>query len=63
MILFESFMAKNYSDSPKYIFEYIAKHYPDYTCVWAINDGYKVPYNAKCVKRFSFSYAYYLATA
>ncbi|MBP3853347.1 MAG: bifunctional glycosyltransferase family 2 protein/CDP-glycerol:glycerophosphate glycerophosphotransferase [Erysipelotrichaceae bacterium] len=63
VILFESFMAKNYSDSPKYIFEYIAKHYPDYTCVWAINDGYKVPYNAKCVKRFSFSYAYYLATA
>lgn len=63
VILFESFMAKNYSDSPKYIYEYIAKNYPEYTCVWAVNDKKEVPYGAKCVKRFSFSYAYYLATA
>ncbi|MGI6511644.1 MAG: bifunctional glycosyltransferase/CDP-glycerol:glycerophosphate glycerophosphotransferase [Catenisphaera adipataccumulans] len=63
VILFETFMAKNYSDSPKYIFEYIAKNYPEYTCVWAINDGYKVPYGAKTVRRFSFQYAYYLAVA
>ena len=63
VILFESFMAKNYSDSPKYIYEYIAQNYPEYTCVWAINNGSKVPYGAKCIKRFSFSYAYYLATA
>lgn len=60
-ILFETFMAKNYSDSPKYIYEYIAQHYPDYTCVWAINDRKTLPYGAKCVKRFSFRYAYYLA--
>lgn len=63
VILFETFMAKNYSDSPKYIYEYIAQHYPEYECVWAINDGAKIPYGAKCVKRFSFEYAYYLAVA
>lgn len=63
VILFETFMAKNYSDSPKYIYEYIAQNHPEYTCVWALNDGTKVPYGAKTVKRFSFQYAYYLAVA
>lgn len=63
VILFETFMAKNYSDSPKYIYEYIAQSHPEYECVWAINDGAKIPYGAKTVKRFSFQYAYYLAVS
>lgn len=63
VILFETFMAKNYSDSPKYIYEYIAQNHPKYECVWAINDGAKIPYGAKTVKRFSFQYAYYLAVS
>lgn len=63
VILFETFMAKNYSDSPKYIYEYIAQNHPEYECVWAINDGAKIPYGAKMVKRFSFQYAYYLAVS
>lgn len=63
VILFETFMAKNYSDSPKYIYEYIAQNHPEYECVWAINDGAKIPYGAKTVKRFGFQYAYYLAVS
>lgn len=63
VILFETFMAKNYSDSPKYIYEYIAQNHPEYECVWAINDGAKIPYGDKTVKRFSFQYAYYLAVS
>lgn len=63
VILFETFMAKNYSDSPKYIYEYIAQNHPEYECVWAINDGAKIPYGAKTVKRFSFQYAFYLAVS
>lgn len=63
VILFETFMAKNYSDSPKYIYVYIAQNHPEYECVWAINDGAKIPYGAKTVKRFSFQYAYYLAVS
>lgn len=63
VILFETFMAKNYSDSPKYIYEYIAQNHPEYECVWAINDGAKIPYGAKTVKRFSFQYVYYLAVS
>ena len=62
VVLFETFNAKNYSDSPKYIYEYLAKHYGDqFTCVWALNNGTQPPYGAKVVKRFSFKYAYYLA--
>lgn len=64
VILFESFFGKNYSDSPKYIYEYLAKNYPGkYEFVWALNNDTKLPYGGKKVKRFSKEYAYYLATA
>ena len=62
VVLFETFMAKNYSDSPKYIYEALNKMYPGkYECVWAINGKHDIPYGAKTVKRFSFQYAYYCA--
>ena len=64
VVLFETFMAKNYSDSPKYIYEALQKMAPGkYECVWAINGDHDIPYGAKCVKRFSFQYAYYLAVS
>lgn len=64
VVLFETFNGKNYSDSPKYIYEYLVKNYgKDFQCVWALNNGTKPPYGAKVVKRFSFQYAYYLARA
>ena len=64
VVLFETFNAKNYSDSPKYIYEYLAKNYGDqFQCVWALNNGAKPKYGGKVVKRFSFGYAYYLARA
>ena len=64
VVLFETFNAKNYSDSPKYIYEYLAKNYGDqFECVWALNNGTKPKYGGKVVKRFSFEYAYYLARA
>ena len=62
VVLFETFMAKNYSDSPKYIYEALNKMYPGkYECVWAINGKHDIPYGAKSIKRFSFQYAYYCA--
>lgn len=64
LILFECFFGRNYSDSPKYIFEYIADRYPDeYQCVWVLNRKTKLPYPAKQVKRFSLGYYYYMAKA
>lgn len=61
-VLVESFFGKSYSDSPKYIFEYLNQKYPGkYKYVWILNSKKKLPYPAKQVKRFSFRYYYYLA--
>lgn len=63
MIVFESFFGKSYSDSPKYIFEYLNETYPGkYKYIW-VNAGkkLKLPYPAKQMKRFSFKYFYYMA--
>ena len=64
-ILFETFFGKSYSDSPKYIYEYINEHYKgQFRCVWSVdNFGVQVPYHAKRVKRYSIAYMYYLARA
>lgn len=61
-IIFESFFGKSYSDSPKYIYEYLAKNYPDkYRFIWVINKKTEIPYKHKEIKRFSLGYYYYLA--
>lgn len=66
-VLYESFLGKNYSDSPKSIFKFlleneskILKH------VWVINDKDLVKYekdfknkNVKIIQRFSWQYFYY----
>ncbi|QYA40723.1 CDP-glycerol:glycerophosphate glycerophosphotransferase [Macrococcoides caseolyticum] len=54
-IVFESFAGKSYSDSPKYIYEYMYKNYPDYTYIWVLNhpDKFDIPGPAKKVKRLS----------
>lgn len=62
-VIFESFFGKSYSDSPKYIFEYLNEHFPGrFRYVW-VNDGkkLKLPYPAKQMTRFSFKYFYYMA--
>ena len=63
-IVFESFLGKNYSDSPKYIYEYLAKNYPEkYNFVWVLDNDTKLPYGGTKVKRFSRKYMHYMATA
>lgn len=63
-VMFECFFGRNYSDSPKYIYEYLAKNYPDeYQFVWVVAKRTKIPYKAKTVKRFSLRYFYYMAKA
>lgn len=63
-IVFESFLGKNYSDSPRNIYEYIIENNLDYKCIWVFNDKQrKIPGNAKIVKRFSLAYYYYHAVS
>lgn len=64
IIMFEAFFGKGYSDSPKYIYEYIAKNYPGkFEFVWVMDKKYDLPYGGKIVERFGRKYMYYLATA
>lgn len=65
IIVFESFRGASYSDTPKYIYEYLAKNYPgEYKFVWVLNDkSYTLPYEGQIVKRFSRKYAYYMGIA
>ncbi|MBH1940371.1 bifunctional glycosyltransferase family 2 protein/CDP-glycerol:glycerophosphate glycerophosphotransferase [Mobilitalea sibirica] len=62
-VIFESFFGKSYSDSPKYVYEYLAKNYPgQYKFIWVINKrNTKIPYKHKKIKRFGIRYSYYLA--
>lgn len=62
-IVFESFLGKNYSDSPKYIYEEMDKNHKDFKFIWIFNEKREIPGNAKQVKRFSLAYYYYLATS
>lgn len=65
MVIFESFFGKSYSDSPKYIFEYLNEKYPGkYNYMW-VNAGkkLKLPYPSRQMKRFSFKYFFYMARA
>lgn len=57
-IVFETFGGKNYSDSPKYIYEYMQKYYPYYNYIWVLKNPAKtyVPGNATKVKKGSKAY-------
>lgn len=63
LVVFESFQGKSYSDSPKYIYEYMLKNKKNYKFIWVMNKPVKIPGNPETVKRFSLKYYYYLARA
>jgi|SRR5690625_823576 len=63
LVFFESFMGKSYSDSPKYIYEYMLKNNYHYRYVWSFGKDTNIPGNARKVTRFSLSYFYHLARA
>lgn len=64
-IMFESFSGDFYSDSPKYIYEYLHEHYGDeFEYVWVINDNKtEIPGNPITTKRFSLKYHKLMATS
>lgn len=63
LVVFESFQGKSYSDSPKYIYEYMLENRKDYRFVWIKSDLEKLPGKPETVKRFSLKYYYYIARA
>jgi len=61
LIFFESFLGKNYSDSPKYIYQYMIENNMNFKYIWSVNEKKEIPGNPIQVKRFSPKYFYYLA--
>lgn len=64
-IMFECFSGDFYSDSPKYIYEYLQKHYGDeFEYVWVMNNNKtRIPGNPITTKRFSLKYHKLMATS
>ena len=63
-IMFESMWGKSYSCNPQALYEFIDKNYPEYECIWSLNDE-RIPIAGKAirVRRNSLKYYYYLATS
>lgn len=62
MVIFESSNGRNYTGSPRYIYEEILNEGLDdeFECVWIFQDkNTEIPGNAKKVKRSRFKYLYY----
>ena len=65
MVFFESFFGNSYSDSPKYIYQYLLETYgSEYRYIWVLKDKRKrhdIPGNPIVVTPYSLRYFYYLA--
>lgn len=66
LIIFESFLGKQYSDNPRALYEYMSIHYPEYRFLWSVDkrnadvfERYDLPY----IKRFSLSWMIYMNKA
>lgn len=66
VIIFESFLGKQYSDNPRAIYEYIKEHYPKYKLYWSADRAYLKNFDNKDLKiihRFSLKWLFYMARA
>lgn len=61
-VVFESFMGRNCSGQPKYVYKYLQEAYGDkYKCIWVVDrKGVEIPGKHKTCKRFSLKYYYYM---
>lgn len=66
LIIFESFLGKQYSDNPRAIYEYLRSHYPDYSMYWSI-DKRKIwqfkDRDIKIIPRFSVKWLFLMTRA
>ena len=63
-VVFESYWGEQFSDSPKYLYQYIKNHYPDVKCFYSLNSDlrYCVP-KGDFLKRGSLKYHLKLANS
>lgn len=66
LIIFESFLGKQYSCNPRAIYEYLLEKYPEYEMVWSVDSRFEKSFLEKGVpfaKRFSVKWLYLMARA
>ena len=66
LIIFESFLGKQYSDNPRALYEYMSIHYPEYRFMWSVDKRYTdvfERYDIPHIKRFSLSWMIYMNKA
>ncbi len=64
IIIFESFLGKQYSDNPRAIYEYINDNYPEYKLYWSLNRDIAKDYGEiKTINRLSLKWLYYMGRA
>ncbi len=63
LVLFESFLGKQYAGNPRYIYEALRRMRPDLRCVWAYNGSEPIPGDPLRVSRGSAEYFRLLAQA
>src|SRR5699024_2588599 len=63
LVFFVILLGKYYSDSAKYIYEYLNKNKSEITSVWSFKEKTKIPERSQQVKKQSLRYYYNLAKA
>lgn len=66
MIIFESYLGKQFSCNPRAIYEYINLHYPDYKLYWSIDPRYESAFLDKdlnIIHRFSLKWLFKMTRA
>lgn len=60
-VFVESFQGRSYSDSPKYIYQYMLDNKMDFKYIWSISDKTAIPGDPVQAKRLTIRFFYYLA--
>lgn len=66
VIMFESFLGKQYSCNPRALYEYLKTHHPEYKMYWSVDRKYTEVFekhNVPYLKRFSFTWLFQMARA
>lgn len=66
LVIFESYLGKQYSCNPRAIFEFLKEHHPEYKMYWSIDPHFASAFEDKdlmVVKRFTIKWLFLMARA
>lgn len=66
LIMFESFLGKQYSCNPRSIYEYLHKYHPEYELIWSVDPRFEKGFIEKGIpyaRRFSVKWLFLMARA